>query len=328
MNNKSFLEHFIFGVNQNLYKNSSKGIVLLQDTLAQTCKYLLLNYINNRDYYYTILCIDSLPIYWNKSIGRAKYQCIEGNAFSNLQDIQNKVKETIKSNKKENALAKNVVIIDSVNTLFIKYNYTTVLNFIQIIKEISNDEIQIILIYHQDIAINTFNGINLKSVLASIATTNILVEHTKKFFQNEGWLQDMDMDIIERNSISDAICTILHEKESGKMLRENIAYSLKIENNKPIISIIPVIELMKKYIPNYQNFLNDKKPTKKADPTENLTFNLNLTEEEKKTKNQLELPYLSVQDNDNNIAGSGEIYFDPELDDEFDDDDPDADLDF
>jgi len=30
----------------------------------------------------------------------------------------------------------------------------------------------------------------------------------------------MDMDIIERNSISDAICTILHEKESGKMLRE------------------------------------------------------------------------------------------------------------
>jgi len=46
--NKSFLEHFIFGVNQNLYKNSSRGIVLLQDTLAQTCKYLLLNFINNR----------------------------------------------------------------------------------------------------------------------------------------------------------------------------------------------------------------------------------------------------------------------------------------
>jgi len=45
---KSFLEHFIFGVNQNLYKNSSHGIVLLQDTILQTCKYLLFNYIDNR----------------------------------------------------------------------------------------------------------------------------------------------------------------------------------------------------------------------------------------------------------------------------------------
>jgi len=52
---------------------------------------------------------------------------------------------------------------------------------------------------------------------------------------------------------------------------------------------------MKKYIPNYQTLLEDKKPSKKVDPTENLTFNLNLTEEEKNTKNQLELPYLSVQ---------------------------------
>ncbi|OUM69740.1 hypothetical protein PIROE2DRAFT_57279 [Piromyces sp. E2] len=160
-----------------------------------------------------------------------------------------------------------------------------------------------------------------------MSTTNILVEHTKKYFQNQGWLQDMDMDIIERNSISDGICSILHEKESGKMLREEMAYSIKIENNKPVLSIIPIIDLMKKYIPNYQTLLEDKKPSKKVDPTENLTFNLNLTEEEKKTKNQLELPYLSVQDN-NDTAGSGEIYFDPELDDEFDDDDPDADLDF
>ena len=53
-----------------------------------------------------------------------------------------------------------------------------------------------------------------------MSNTNILVEHTKKFFQNQGWTQDMDMDIIERNSLSDGICTILHEKESGKMLRE------------------------------------------------------------------------------------------------------------
>ncbi|ORX84165.1 hypothetical protein BCR32DRAFT_266483 [Anaeromyces robustus] len=325
--NKSFLEHFIFGTNQELYKNSSHGIVLLQDTILQTCKYLLLNYINNRDYYYTILCVDTLPIYWNKSLGRAKYKCIEGNNYNTIQEILLQIKNVIKNNKKELALVKNVIIVDSVNTLLIKYSSYEVLSFIKELNEINKNEIQIILIYHQDSIINTVNNMNIKSVLSSMATTNILVEHTKKFFQNQGWSQNMDMDIIERNSINDAICSILHEKESGKMLREEMAYSMKIENNKPIISIIPIIDLMKKYIPNYQNLLNDKKPTKKVDPTENLTFNLNLTEEEKKVKNQLELPYFVGQDN-NNTEGSGEIYFDPELDDEFDDDDPDADLDF
>lgn len=202
------------------------------------------------------------------------------------------------------------------------------MNFIQSINETnSKDELQVIVIYHQDNGIVTANHLNLKAVLANMSTTNILVEHTKKFFQNQGWSQDMDMDIIERNSISDGICTIIHEKESGKMLREEMAYTLTINNNKPVVKIVPVLDLMKKYIPNYQNLLNDKKSTKKVDPTENLTFNLNLTEEEKRTKNQLELPYLSVQGNDNTVEGSGEIYFDPELDDEFDDDDPDADLD-
>ncbi|XP_076472527.1 elongator complex protein 5-like [Babylonia areolata] len=60
-----------------------------------------------------------------------------------------------------------------------------------------------------------------------------------------------------------------------------------------------------------------------ADPAANLTFNLSLKPEEKAAKDQVVLPYTQMSSPD-----SGVIHYVPDEDDDFDDEDPDDDLDF
>lgn len=62
-----------------------------------------------------------------------------------------------------------------------------------------------------------------------------------------------------------------------------------------------------------------------ADPTANLTFNLSLKPEERAAKDQVVLPYTQISSSENQ---SGVIHYIPDADDDFDDEDPDEDLDF
>ena len=69
----------------------------------------------------------------------------------------------------------------------------------------------------------------------------------------------------------------------------------------------------------------------KMDPTANLSFNLSLTDEQRKQKENLVLPYLKAQQlaevSIDEEKKSGLIYYDPDAADDFDDEDPDDDLD-
>ncbi|CAB4374765.1 unnamed protein product [Rhizophagus irregularis] len=69
------------------------------------------------------------------------------------------------------------------------------------------------------------------------------------------------------------------------------------------------------------------------DPTTaNLLFNLSLTESQKKAKNELVLPYVKIQDQyeeknrENTTTSGGNIFYEPDKNDDFDDEDPDDDL--
>ncbi|ORZ22541.1 Elongator complex protein 5 [Absidia repens] len=71
------------------------------------------------------------------------------------------------------------------------------------------------------------------------------------------------------------------------------------------------------------------------DPTANLSFNLTLTDEQRKTKENLVLPYYKAQQveidggssSNHTPAAGGSIYYEPDAADDFDDEDPDEDLD-
>lgn len=62
-----------------------------------------------------------------------------------------------------------------------------------------------------------------------------------------------------------------------------------------------------------------------ADPTTNLSFNLNLTPSQQASRAQVPLPYMHQGDDAQKIQGV--IYYDPDSADDIDDDDPDEDLD-
>ncbi|XP_052008420.1 elongator complex protein 5-like [Xyrauchen texanus] len=68
-----------------------------------------------------------------------------------------------------------------------------------------------------------------------------------------------------------------------------------------------------------------------ADPTSNLTFNLRLSEEEKKAKEKVALPFVFSQEKKSALLrpspGSGRIMYEPDANDDFDEEDPDDDLD-
>ena len=71
--------------------------------------------------------------------------------------------------------------------------------------------------------------------------------------------------------------------------------------------------------------------TLQADPTADLSFNLRLTDSEKQARSQVRLPY--TLDNEQKAvqldpsSGSGQIIYHPDDADDFDEEDPDEDLD-
>jgi hypothetical protein len=76
--------------------------------------------------------------------------------------------------------------------------------------------------------------------------------------------------------------------------------------------------------------------TSEPDPTANLTFDLRLSSKEKEERSKVILPYTAVRDGGVGVAsgsighafsGGGQIYYQPDDVDDFDESDPDDDLD-
>ena len=76
--------------------------------------------------------------------------------------------------------------------------------------------------------------------------------------------------------------------------------------------------------------------TAEPDPTVNLTFDLHLSSKEKEDRSRVVLPYTAVRDGmgvasgmptSHTPTGSGQIYYQPDDVDDFDESDPDDDLD-
>lgn len=68
-----------------------------------------------------------------------------------------------------------------------------------------------------------------------------------------------------------------------------------------------------------------------TDPTSNLTFNLRLSEDERRAKEKVALPFVFSQQKKSALLrpapGSGRIVYEPDASDDFDEEDPDDDLD-
>ncbi|KAF9124727.1 Elongator complex protein [Mortierella sp. GBA39] len=158
--------------------------------------------------------------------------------------------------------------------------------------------------------------------LAHIATTLITIKSSEALRQDQedfrkGTVAAKEFCYltVDGNAWDSAVCEVEHKRKSGKVAKETNAYhqgtptgNLTVVNVWDVVGDLPDIEKM------------DLEESQTSDPAANLSFNLNLTEEQRKAKNDTVLPYLKTQES------TGAIYYEPDAADDFDDDDPDDDL--
>ncbi|XP_078614860.1 elongator complex protein 5-like [Branchiostoma floridae x Branchiostoma japonicum] len=116
-------------------------------------------------------------------------------------------------------------------------------------------------------------------------------------------------------------CEVLHRRKSGKVIRQDEVYHIS-----PQWSLTSRVQKT----PVRPAVQGEQEP--QADPTANLTFNLRLTDTEKEARSRVVLPYMHHQrkrapDRPAATPG-GQIFYQPDDVDDFDEEDPDDDLDF
>ncbi|XP_071110082.1 elongator complex protein 5-like [Haliotis cracherodii] len=112
-------------------------------------------------------------------------------------------------------------------------------------------------------------------------------------------------------------CCIVHQRASGKVMKvvENFNMDDKFQL-KEVCEATPTFTMV---MPD---------SVSQADPAANLPFNLSLTDSEKAARSQVKLPY--IKDNkggEPEIQVGGKIFYQPDDADDFDEEDPDEDLD-
>lgn len=194
------------------------------------------------------------------------------------------------------------------------------------------------------------NGLNLQDSLNRLASVIIKLEPLRErtHFETQAALtgfipQDtFSYTTITSNNIAKGgIAHTEWRKKSGKVVYESNGFILNEKTR--LLDIVPASQLIgedvnSKEAEEKEKELEAEMKAMKVDPTANLSFNLSLTDEQRKQKENLVLPYLKAQQLEvsidsedskkgNNNGGGGLIYYDPDAADDFDDEDPDEDLD-
>ncbi|KAI7871935.1 uncharacterized protein EV154DRAFT_431532 [Mucor mucedo] len=122
------------------------------------------------------------------------------------------------------------------------------------------------------------------------------------------------------------IAHIQWRKKSGKVTYESNGFI----QNGAYLEVVPTSQLTGTVEETVEDREEDMPLDPKMDPTANLSFNLSLTDEQRKQKEDLVLPYIKAQQFEVTMdeeKKTGLIYYDPDAADDFDDEDPDDDLD-
>ncbi|XP_070710918.1 elongator complex protein 5 [Pempheris klunzingeri] len=118
----------------------------------------------------------------------------------------------------------------------------------------------------------------------------------------------------------EAVAKITRRSKSGKVMQDEEIFSIK-EDLTVIVHSKPSQLGSKQSDPEEQG----------TDPTANLTFNLRLSDTEREAKEKLALPFVFSQEKKTALLhsgpGSGRILYEPDANDDYDQEDPDDDLD-
>ncbi|KAM4611531.1 elongator complex protein 5 isoform 1-T2 [Polymixia lowei] len=119
---------------------------------------------------------------------------------------------------------------------------------------------------------------------------------------------------------NEAVAKTTRRSKSGKIMQDEEIFSIKEDLAVTIQSR-----------PNHPGTTQADPDEPEADPTANLTFNLRLSDTEREAKEKLALPFVFSKEKKSAllrpVPGSGRILYEPDANDDYDQEDPDDDLD-
>lgn len=144
--------------------------------------------------------------------------------------------------------------------------------------------------------------------------------HQQAVVQTVCHLASAVISVTPQNKASYAVAKTTRRKKSGKVTQEEVSFN---------VSEDLMLSLDEKH--SQTTHVQSDSMSQKVDPTSNLTFNLRLSEAEKEAKDKVALPFVFSEEKKSALLGpaqgSGRIMYEPDANDDFDDEDPDDDLD-
>ncbi|GAA5798392.1 hypothetical protein HPULCUR_003794 [Helicostylum pulchrum] len=230
------------------------------------------------------------------------------------------------------------ILIDSITPLAMISQYRTY-RLVKTLESLTTDAIRLVIGFHSDIKFISKTGLNMQDSLDRLASVIIKLESLKErtYLETQAALtgftpQDTFSYLtVTSNCIAKGgIAHIEWRKKSGKVTYESNGFLL---DDSGYLTVVPATQLTGVVVQETVESVEDDamQLDPKMDPTANLSFNLSLTDQQRQQKENLVLPYLKAQQlevsMDEEKKNSGLIYYDPDAADDFDDEDPDDDLD-
>ncbi|KAI9261575.1 Elongator complex protein 5 [Phascolomyces articulosus] len=226
------------------------------------------------------------------------------------------------------------ILMDSIHPLLMISQQRTY-QLVKALESLTTDAIRLVIGHHADIQlprnnnhlIPTVNALNrLASVILSLEP---LPERTLHETQQEaltGFTAQESFTYMKTTSNlmeKGGLAHIEWRKKSGKVQYETNGFYL---GSKGLIIVEASTLTGNTTVTENQVSMDiDNGPQpQQPDPTANLSFNLSLTDNQRRAKDNVELPYMKIQEQQ---QPSGVIYYEPDAGDDFDDEDPDDDLD-
>jgi len=196
---------------------------------------------------------------------------------------------------------KQVIVIDSLTDLLVFQKPTAVAHLIRKLKQKSSNKAKLFLILHKECLDD-----NIIEAIEQLATTTMAIHK------------------IDDAEAYPKLCKIIHRKLGGKMVTSKEVVKMDISGNIKV-EAFKENKAKSKYVDDDADEAIDKLTT----------FNIGTSKnKEKEAKDKLVLPFYKDEQKENagevKIQGEvpGKIYYEPDSGDDWDDDDPDDDLDF
>ncbi|KAJ9594888.1 hypothetical protein L9F63_013813 [Diploptera punctata] len=288
---------------------SPSALVCIKDSLEQTghdlLKAFICNAVNKKENQIHMFCYENSVKKWKSNLKNYNTDNVHlHDCFTDHRGwLQSETNEELQENKKDYCILsiiqqlesiktnKNVIIIDSLTPLIINIGFTKCYRELHYLSRHKN-VLQCICLVHEDALPDSHTVL---PYLDHLATSNIRIG------------------IPTRGSNGNPVASITHKKLGGKIINEIEFYT--IDSNCRVTS--------QKLEP-----VNDKIVEKSVEVTDNTlpqnltTFKLSLGNQEKQARSELVLPYVRI-----NKEKGGKVFYQPDAADDWDEEDPDDDLD-